>query len=177
MTIDIFKIGPANEARVLLEIHTALQNDENGLLPEGNSYLDLPVPHPIPVAFYKNAHGSIPSAVKWKTGNTQKTPLAYKPFFFPRNPKARLQDHYPNRTALCLRIPGIILLGYINRTLIPSFELWYRSIEVIIPQLILSSGNIDEDTQTKTVQPVIHSRIETRDKSLETGIGIRALDY
>jgi hypothetical protein len=61
--------------------------------------------------------------------------------------------------------------------LFPSFELWYRSIEVIIPQLILSSGNIDEDTQTKTVQPVIHSRIETRDKSLETGIGIRALDY
>ena len=177
MTIDIFKIGPATDTRVLLEIHTTLQKHERSLLPEGNSYLDLPLPNPLPVAFYKNAHGSIPAPVKWKHSNDSELAIAYKPFFFPRNPKARIQDHFPGRTAMYLRFPGIILLGYVNRLQIPQFELWYKSIELLIPQLILSLGNIDQETQARNIQPVIHSKIETRDKSLETGIGIRALDY
>jgi hypothetical protein len=176
MLIDIFKIGPGSNARVMIELHTRLEKNEESLLPEGNTYVDLPLPNPIPIPFYKNAHGSIPAAVKWKPSGETETPIAYKPFFFPRNPTARLQEHYPNRTALYLRLPGKILLGYVNRIQIPQFELWFQSIELLIPQLFVSTGNIDLETQAQTIQPVIRSKIETRDKSLETGIGIRALE-
>ena len=126
MIIEILKIGQPTDLRALLQIRSFLEKGEKGLLPEGNSFLDLALPQPIPIAFYKNAHGSLPANVKWEHTDKPETPISYKPFFFPRNPKARVQDHYAGKTCFYLRIPGTISLGYLNQSQFPQFEAWYR---------------------------------------------------
>jgi len=177
MIIEIVKIGHKTDSRVVFQIHSFLEKGEQTLLQDGNTYLDLPLPQPFPLALYRNAHGTIPSNVRWKQTAESGTPTAYKPFFFPRNPKARLQDHYAGKTCIYLRVPGIILLGYINQSQITQFETWYKKMELMMPELIASSGNIDETGHQTVAQPIIQSRIETKDKSLDTGIGLRALEF
>jgi hypothetical protein len=177
MIIEIIKIGQTTDPRVILHIHSIIENGEEPLLPPGNRYLELPLPQPIPIAFYKNAHGIIPSTPRWRHPTQQENSSSYNPFFFPRNPKARLAQHYAGKTSLYLRVPGTVMLGYVNQSQIKQFENWYHAMELVIPQMILSSGNIDESAQQNPSEPIVHSRIETRDKSLDTGIGLRALEF
>lgn len=173
MILNILSNADASTPRSILEIHTALDPAEEKQLLEGNIYLDLAIPFPLPIALYKQPQGSIPSNVRWRK-DKQSEPTAYKPFFFPRNPIARTESHFAGKTALYLRIPGILQLGYINSKQINQLQAWYRKIEPLIPELLLSSGKL-----TSALAPqhtVIHSKIQATDQALETGIALRALD-
>lgn len=173
MILNILTSADTQLPRSVLEIHTALNPNEEHLLLDSNIYLDIAVPIVLPVPLFKQPRGSIQAAVKWRK-DPESQPRSYKPFFFPRNPNARTESHYAGKTGLYLRIPGIITFGYINTNQISQLQSWYQKIEPILPELLLSSGSLNPALVPQ--QTVIQSTIQTLDQTLDTGIGLRALD-
>jgi hypothetical protein len=178
MLINIFQVGQKEDPRVFIQIEITLQKGESTYIPQGNLYLEIPLSQTIPIPFYKNAQGALPSQVTWKPICGKEPPVPYKPFFFPRNPKARQQEHFAGKTCLYLRLPGSVQLGYINRAHLPQLESWFKRIEPTLPSLLLASGNHGEQTPTPhNSKPIGHVQIALTDSSMEAGIEARGIQF
>jgi hypothetical protein len=178
MLINILQAGHKDEPRVFIQIETSLQKGESIQIPQGHIYLEIPLSQPIPIPFYKNAQGTLPSQVTWKPTSGKEPAVPYKPFFFPRNLRARQQEHYAGKTCLFLRLPGIIHLGYINRLHVSQLEAWFKIIEPKLPALLLAGGNHAGQTQNpQNNKPIGHIQIALTDTSMEAGIEARGIQF